>query len=120
MEIIDCVNDFENFYDFLTDDNGKNEYKKEEWKYIWFAQNIIGTTFYDDDMALKWGKLLYKTVKAILERTQSELLESMYEEYLICLNLIGEEKFEWGSSIRYCWFEDYTIEKKIKKIIEDW
>ena len=117
--IIDCINNFENYYNNI-DKSFKEDFSKEELKYDWFAENIIGATFYDTDLSVKWGKLLYKTVKAILNETQSELLSKMYEEYLICLNLIGKDKLEWGTSIRYCWFNNNEKEyvKNLKNAIK--
>lgn len=104
-EIIDCINNFENYYNNI-DISFKEDYSKNELKWDWFAENIIGTTFYDTELSIKWGKLLYKTVTAILDGEQSKVLSDMYEEYLICLNLIGTDKLEWGTSIRYCWFDN--------------
>ena len=120
-ETIDCIYNFENYYNYSLDETIKRVYSKEELKYYWFAENIIDIAFYDTDMAIKWGKLLYKTVKAILERKQAEIMEEMYEQYLICLNLIGIEKLDWGTSIRFCWFDlDTDYEERFKKIINEW
>ena len=118
-EIMDCVNNFENYYEVL-DKSFKEEFSKNELKWDWFAENIIGVTFYDTELSIKWGKLLYKTVTSILDGTQSKVLSEMYEEYLICLNLIGTDNLEWGTSIRYCWFdkEEYikNLENAIKQV----
>lgn len=113
-EIMDCINNFENHYKVL-DKSFKEEFSKNELKWDWFAENIIGVTFYDTELSIKWGKLLYKTVTSILDGTQSKVLSEMYEEYLICLNLIGEDNLEWGTSIRYCWF-DNSQEEYIKNL----
>lgn len=121
MEIIDCVNIFENYYNELSE-SIKKYVLKEDLKYDWFAECIIGTSFYDTDISIKWGKLLYRTVKAILDNKQQEFMSENYEEYLICLQLIGLDNLEWGSSIRFCWFdkEEYIDELKaaIKQIEE--
>lgn len=118
-EIIDCVNVFENYYNNI-DISFKEYYSKNDLKWDWFTENIIGVTFYDTDLSIKWGKLLYKTVKAILERLQSIIMSEMYEEYLVCLNLIGTDKLDWGSSIRYCWFNEEEKEyiDKLKDAIK--
>ena len=111
-EIIDCIENFENYYKYVHSEEDKEMYTKEEFGYIWLCG--LFATFYDSDMELKWGKLLYETIIAIIERKQSELMDKNYEEYLICLNLIGEENLEWGTSIRFCWFENEGIKNKYK------
>ena len=116
-EIIDCVNDFENYYDSL-DASFKCAFSKDELIWDWFAECILDVAFYDTELSIKWGKLLYKTIKSILEDKQSEIMSDMYEEYLICLNLIGIDKLEWGTSIRYCWFDDKEYVDKLKKAIK--
>ena len=115
-EIIDCVENFENYYKYMIDDEDKNLYTKEEWGYIWLCD--LFATFYDSGMELKWGKLLYETIAAIIERNQDILLNKNYEEYLICLNLIGVDKLNWGSSIRFCWFDNDEIENKYKNYLK--
>jgi len=116
MEIIDCVENFENYYKYSVSDEDKEWFTKEEFKYIWLCGFFA--VFYDYDLELKWGKLLYETIIAIIERKQSELINKNYEEYLLCLNLIGEENFNWGSSIRFCWFENDEIENKYKNYLK--
>lgn len=111
-ETIDCIENFENFYKYTLDEEIKKMYTKEECGYMWLCG--LFATFYDSDMELKWGKLLYETLVAIIERKQSELMDKKYEEYLLCLNLIGEENLEWGTSIRFCWFDSEEIENKYK------
>jgi len=111
-ETIDCIENFENFYKYILDEETKKMYTKEECGYMWLCDFF--TTFYDSDMELKWGKLLYETIIAIIERKQDILINRNYEEYLICLNLIGEENLEWGTSIRFCWFENEEIKNKYK------
>ena len=115
-EIIDCVENFENYYKYVHSEEVKEMYTKEEFGYIWLCG--LFATFYDSDMELKWGKLLYETLVAIIERKQSELINKNYEEYLLCLNLIGEENLNWGSSIRFCWFDDDKLEKKYKNYLK--
>lgn len=111
-EIIDCIYNFENYYKYIIDEERKKIHTKEEWGYIWLCG--LFATFYDDDMDLKWGKLLYETIIAIIERKQDILINRNYEEYLLCLNLIGTDKLNWGSSIRFCWFDDDELKKKYK------
>ena len=115
-EIIDCVENFENYYEYSCDEETKKMFTKEEFGYIWLCG--LFATFYDSDIELKWGKLLYETLVAIIERKQSELINKNYEEYLLCLNLIGEENLNWGSSIRFCWFDDDAIENKYKNYLK--
>lgn len=117
-EVIDCVDNFENYYE-IEKDKGCS-YSKKEYAFIWFASNIVYTAFYDDDLSLKWGEKLYRTVKAMLEGTQLSMIENHYEDYLICLNLINKNDnvLEWGSSIRYCWFEDLVIKQQYIKAIK--
>lgn len=115
-EIIDCIENFENFYKYTLDEETKKMYTKEECGYMWLCDFFA--TFYDSDMELKWGKLLYETLVAIIERKQSELINKNYEEYLLCLNLIGEENLNWGSSIRFCWFDDDAIKNKYKNYLK--
>lgn len=111
-EIIDCVENFENYYKYVESEENKEMYTKEEFGYIWLCG--LFATFYDSDIELKWGKLLYETLVAIIERKQSELINKNYEEYLLCLNLIGAENLEWGTSIRFCWFDSEEIKNKYK------
>ena len=115
-EIIDCIENFENYYKYACDEETKKIFTKEECGYIWLCG--LFATFYDSDMELKWGKLLYKTIIAIIERKQVILLNKKYEEYLLCLNLIGTDKLNWGSSIRFCWFDEDTIKNKYKNYLK--
>ena len=115
-ETIDCIENFENYYKYVCDEETKKMFSKGECGYIWFCS--LFTTFYDSDMELKWGKLLYETIIAILERKQDILLNKNYEEYLLCLNLIGTDKLNWGSSIRFCWFDATEIENKYKNYLK--
>ena len=115
-EIIDCVENFENFYKYILDEETKKMYTKEECGSMWLCDFFA--TFYDSDMELKWGKLLYETIIAIIERKQDILINRNYEEYLLCLNLIGIDKLNWGSSIRFCWFDDDTIKNKYKNYLK--
>lgn len=115
-EIIDCIENFENYYKYICGEETKKMFTKEECGYIWLCS--LFATFYDSDMELKWGKLLYETIIAIIERKQSELLDKNYEEYLICLNLIGVDILNWGTSIRFCWFDSEEIENKYKNYLK--
>lgn len=115
-ESIDCVENFENYYEYVADEELKKIYTKEEIGYIWFCN--LFAIFYDNDMELKWGKMLYETTIAILERKQDILLNKNYEEYLLCLNLIGIENLEWGTSIRFCWFKNEEIKNKFKNYLK--
>lgn len=89
------------------------DYTIEERAYIWLAEDVINFVAYDNDIDLKIGKKIYKTVEAIINRTQSEFMEEHYEDYIVCLNLIGEENLEWGTSIRYCWFDNTNQANKL-------
>lgn len=116
-EVIDCVNNFKNYWECELEENKKG-FTEKDMAYIWFASCICNCTFYDYGLDINWGEKLYKTIKAIINRTQDKLMEEMYENYIICLNLIGVDNFEWGSSIRYCWFENADIENRFKESIE--
>lgn len=111
-EIIDCVENFENYYEYTSDEKVKELYTKKELGYIWFCD--LFATFYDTDLALKYGKLLYETITAIVERNQDVMLNQKYEEYLLCLNIIGTNQLNWGSSIRFCWFDSEELKNKYK------
>lgn len=115
-ETIDCIENFENYYKYVCDEETKKMFAKEECGYIWFCS--LFATFYDSGIELKWGKVLYETIIAIIERNQAKLLDEKYEEYLLCLNLIGTDKLNWGSSIRFCWFDDDAIENKYKNYLK--
>ena len=115
-ETIDCIETFENYYEYVCDEETKKMFTKEECGYIWFCS--LFATFYDSDMELKWGKLLYEAIIAIIEKSQAKLLDEKYEEYLLCLNLIGTDKLNWGSSIRFCWFDDDGIKNKYKNYLK--
>jgi hypothetical protein len=115
-ETIDCIENFENYYKYVCDGETKKLFTKEECGYIWLCS--LFATFYDENMELKWGKLLYETIIAIIEKNQLKLLEEKYDEYLLCLNLIGTDKLDWGSSIRFCWFDDDVIENEYKNYLK--
>lgn len=114
-EIIDCVEVFKNYYDYICED--KELYTKKEYAYIWLCE--LFADFYDGNLDLKWGKLLYKTIKAVLEDDQMNMINNDYENYLICLQFLGENNLDWGSSIRFAWFNDRKkFENYIKQIDE--
>lgn len=115
-ETIDCIETFENYYEYVCDEETKKMFTKEECGYIWLCS--LFATFYDSDMELKWGKLLYEAIISIIERKQDILLNKSYEEYLICLNLIGLDNLNWGTSIRFCWFDNNELEKKYKSYLK--
>lgn len=76
--------------------------------YAYLANDIFGYISYDDDLDIEMGKKLYKTVDAILKTEQAKLIESdFYEDYIMCLNImqLNCEKINWGTSIRFPWFE---------------
>lgn len=76
--------------------------------YAYLANDIFDYISYDDDLDIEMGKKLYKTIDAILKKEQEKLIESdFYEDYIVCLNLmqLNCEKINWGTSIRFPWFE---------------
>ena len=109
-ETVESLENFEYYYKYICDDEEKKWFTKEECGYIWLCS--LFATFYDSNLELKWGKLLYETIIAIIERNQEKLLNEKYEDYLLCLNLIGTDKLNWGSSIRFCWFDNDEIKNK--------
>ena len=76
--------------------------------YAYLANDIFDYISYDDDLDIEMGKKLYKTIDAILMEEQEKLIESdFYEDYIMCLNIMrfGCDKINWGTSIRFPWFE---------------
>jgi len=76
--------------------------------YAYLASEIFDYVSYDDDLDIEMGKKLYKTIDAILKKEQGKLIESdFYEDYIVCLNImqLNCEKINWGTSIRFPWFE---------------
>ena len=108
----------EKFKTYLEYTANKEEFSEDDIKLIWFAEEIVNFTGYDDNLSLKIGKQLFKTAKAIINRTQQEHIKENYEMYIICLNLIGPDNLNWGTSIRYCWFEDTEKAKLIQEAIK--
>ena len=45
-------------------------------------------------------------------------MKENYEMYIVCLNLIGLDNLNWGTSIRYCWFEDTKKAKLIQEAVK--
>ena len=108
----------EKFKTYLEYVANKEDFSEDDIKLIWFAEEIIDFAGYDDDLSLKIGKQLFETAKAIINRTQQEYMKENYEMYIICLNLIGLDNLSWGTSIRYCWFEDTEKTKLIQEAIK--
>lgn len=108
----------EEFKFYLEYVSNKEDFNEDEIKLIWFAEEIIDFTGYDDDLSLKMGKQLFETAKAIIDRTQQEYMKESYGMYIVCLNLIGVNNLNWGTSIRYCWFEDTEKAKLIKEAVK--
>lgn len=118
----DCVNNYNDWYEYVWLENGGDEdFSKEDTKYIWICEPLDIVT-YDDSISCELGKKLYKTIKAILNRNQEQFMQNGYSQeyvdYITCLNLIGNNNLEWGTSIRYCWFKDEEKYRKIIKQIE--
>lgn len=127
IKTLDPISNFKDYLEVYKETHEDFDYTEKDLAYIWFADNVCNTTFYDDSISLKWGKKLYRTVKAIVKETQLNMIEKHYEEYLICLNLINknDDVLEWGTSIRFAWFEDLVVKqhyidsiKQIEKIVE--
>ena len=106
---------FQSYLDYVSE---KEEFNELQIKYIWFAEEIIDFTGYDDDLSLRIGKQLFETAKSIMNRTQQEYMKENYEMYIVCLNLIGLENLNWGTSIRYCWFENTEKAKIIQEAVK--
>lgn len=106
---------FKTYLEYVTN---KEDFSEDDIKLIWFAEEIVNFTGYDDNLSLKIGKQLFETAKAIINRTQQEYMKVNYEMYIICLNLIGTDNLNWGTSIRYCWFEDTEKAKLIQEAIK--
>ncbi len=118
----DCVNNYNDWYEYVWLENcGDEDFSKEDTKYIWICEPL-GIVTYDDSISCELGKKLYKTIKAILNRNQEHFMQNGYSQeyvdYITCLNLIGNDNLEWGTSIRYCWFKDEEKYRKIIKQIE--
>lgn len=94
--------------------------KHNELLLMWLADEVIDLTFYDDALSYLIGKDLFLTINAILKDKQEYMLKDniLYTRYLICLNLIGVDHLNWGSSIRYCWFEDDETKIYMQKVID--
>lgn len=112
------MNMIEKFKTYLEYVPNKEDFSEDDIKLIWFAEEIVDFTGYDDNLSLKIGRQLFGTAKAIMNRTQQEYMKENYEMYIICLNLIGLNNLNWGTSIRYCWFEDTEKAKLIQEAIK--
>lgn len=115
----DCINNYNDWYKGVWLEQGGNEdFSKEDTKYIWLCTPLDIVT-YDDAISYELGRKLYKVIKAILNRTQEQFMAKGYSQeyvdYVTCLNLLGTDNLEWGTSIRYCWFKD---KEKYRKLIE--
>ena len=86
--------DYKEFKEQSERDDPTLGYTEEELRYIWFAEDIIGFTSYDDELSYKMGKKLFETCKAIILSNQIELINNDYEYYIICLNLICEDNLD--------------------------
>ena len=109
------IEEFKTYLEYVPQ---KEDFNEDEIKLIWFAEEIIDFTGYDDNLSLKIGRQLYEIAKAIINRTQQEYMKENYEIYIVCLNLIGLNNLNWGTSIRYCWFEDTEKAKLIQEAVK--
>ena len=76
--------------------------------YAYLSDVIFDYIAYDDDLSIEMGKSFYKVIDSIINETQDQLIESdFYSEYITILNLmrINCDKINWGTSIRFPWFE---------------
>ena len=70
--------EFKTYLEYVTN---KEDFNEDEIKLIWFAEEIIDFTGYDDNLSLKIGRQLYETAKAIINRTQQKYMKENYEMY---------------------------------------
>lgn len=115
----DCINNYNDWYNAVwLEQGGDEDFSKEDTKYIWLCTPLDIIT-YDDSISCELGKKLYQAIKSILNKTQEQFMAKGYSkeyvDYITCLNLLGTDNLEWGTSIRYCWFKD---EEKYRKLIE--
>ncbi|MCL2310894.1 MAG: hypothetical protein FWC41_00185 [Firmicutes bacterium] len=85
-----------------------DEYSLYEKKCIWFCETILNFAAYDDDISLKWGKIIIEVMKVIYRRQNFEYIKdkSNYEKYLMVANILNKLGIiEWGTSIRGAWFD---------------
>ncbi len=125
---------FEDYLTILKEKGAQLEYLDSLYSYL--ADEIFGYISYDDDLSIKKGKEFYNIIDAILNQTQSKIVNSeLYPEYITNLNLMqaSSTKLDWGTSIRYPWFvydednswkkEEYdqmiSIYNKIKEQLEN-
>ena len=83
----------------------------EEWVYIYLSDVVCNLTTYDFEISLSIGKDLWWLLDVVGKKEQLPVMRDkvLYEKYIRTINLFDVDKhFEWGTSIRYAWFEsDY-------------
>lgn len=94
----------------------KNKYRKgdsidlhfteQQKKYIFLSSAIVGITTYDDDLDVKYGKMIAETLVQIKNRTTFNYIkdEAKYQDFISSCNYIIRW-LDWGSSIRGAWFD---------------
>ena len=124
---LDCIRNAERSGDVFDSELDKLYYA--------LADYIFDYASYDTSLSIRMGQRFFVTIDAILNHRQERLINSdFYEAYIMCLNLMQHncKKIDWGTSIRFCWFnygeeefwseshykEMLKIYNKIKKLLE--
>lgn len=99
-------------YFFNKIKNGYTKYKEryENFTEIEYMGDILGLTTYDENLTLMFCFDAAMTIDAIINNKQSELMSDdlRYKNYIMMLNIEFFDCLDWGSSIRYCWFDAFS------------
>lgn len=81
------------------------------YKLMFLSSTIMGLTTYDTDLDFEFGKEIYEIMKAIYERKNFEYVKDdmKYKKFILISNILDRNGWlEWGTSIRGCWFDEYS------------
>ena len=100
-------NDFIQWFNDSYENNKKQIYSKEDYKFIFLSSYIFDVITYDDELDLEFGKKIYEVMKSIQDRTTFDYIEeeNNYKNYILVCNLLDKyDLIDWGTSIRGAWF----------------
>lgn len=104
---------YKDYLQSYEDDDIKQAYFKEDYRFIFLSSYIFNVITYDDELDLEFGKKIYEVMKSIQGRTTFEYITEPdnYRNYILVCNLLNRfELIDWGMSIRGAWFSKNEIE----------
>ena len=66
-----AIEEFKTYLEYVPQ---KEDFNEDEIKFIWFAEEIMDFSGYDDNLSLKIGRQLFETAKAIIKRIHERKL----------------------------------------------